>query len=255
MKAKLARITAFSRRVFLELIRDPLSYVFALGFPVVMLLIMTAVNASIPEEAHMTLFAMPSLAPGVYVFGLTFIMLFSALLLAKDRSEAFLVRLYVSPMTDGEFVLSYTAPALVLSLAQGILVYAAAGVISLVTGEGANPAGMLLSLLVSLPSALLYICLGLIFGSVFSDKSAPAASSVIISVSSLLGGIWMDVDAMGGVWLDICRALPFYHSVKLARCAYSLDFSGCGGSIAAVAVWLAVLLPLCAAVFHSKRKI
>ncbi len=255
MKNKLTRIKAFSRRVFLELVRDPMSYVLALGFPVVMLLIMTAVNASIPAEAHMTLFAMPSLAPGVYVFGLTFIMLFSALLLAKDRSESFLVRLYVSPMTDGEFVLSYTAPAMVLSAAQGILVYAAAGVISLVTGEEVNPAGTLLSLLVSLPSALMFITLGLIFGSFFSDKSAPAASSVVISISSLLGGIWMDVEAMGGVWLDICRILPFYHSVKLARCSYSLDFTGCGSSFAAVAVWLAVLLPLCAAVFRSKRKI
>ncbi|MBR3998325.1 MAG: ABC transporter permease, partial [Clostridia bacterium] len=89
------RTLIFARRVTLELLRDPLTSVFALGFPIVMLIVMTLVNQSIPDEAAMTIFSLPSLVPAVWVFGMTFLMLFSAQLLAKDRSEAFLIRLYL----------------------------------------------------------------------------------------------------------------------------------------------------------------
>ncbi|MBQ9716748.1 MAG: ABC transporter permease, partial [Clostridia bacterium] len=94
MKERMYRISAFAERVMLELVRDPLSYVFALGFPLVMLIVMTLLNESIPPEAGMTVFRIDSLAPAVYVFGLSFLMLFTALLVSKDRAEAFLVRLY-----------------------------------------------------------------------------------------------------------------------------------------------------------------
>ena len=71
----------FANRNFKELVRDPLSWIFCLGFPLVMLAIMTVINNSIPAEAGMTLFEIESLAPGIMIFGLTFVMLFACLLI------------------------------------------------------------------------------------------------------------------------------------------------------------------------------
>ena len=58
------RVLAFSGRNLKELLRDPLSYIFCLGFPLVMLVIMSIVNQSIPPEAGMTIFNIENLAGG-----------------------------------------------------------------------------------------------------------------------------------------------------------------------------------------------
>ena len=112
------RIIAFSRRNFKEILRDPLSYIFCLGFPLIMLVIMTLVNESIPAEAGMVIFRIDYLSGGIAVFGLTFIMLFTSLSVAKDRAGAFLVRLYATPMHSGDFIMGYIAPVMVIALAQ-----------------------------------------------------------------------------------------------------------------------------------------
>ena len=93
----MSKTIAFSGRNFKELVRDPLSYIFCLGFPLVMLVVMTLVNDSIPKETNMTIFRIDNLAGGIAVFGLTFVMLFVCLTVAKDRSGAFLMRLYSTP--------------------------------------------------------------------------------------------------------------------------------------------------------------
>ena len=248
------RILTYARRVTLELIRDPLSYVFSLGFPLVMLGVMTLVNASIPPGASMTLFTLPSLVPAMWIFGLTFIMLFTAQLLAKDRSEAFLIRLYLSPMTSADFLAGYLLPTAALAVIQGIITFASGAVIGLFTGEVLPLTGILTSILLSLPSILLFIAIGLVFGSILSDRAAPGVSSAVISASALLGGIWMDVDAMGGVWLKLCRVLPFYHAVKLARHGVSPDSDGILPGLAIVLAYAVLLFLLAAVLFRRQRK-
>ena len=86
----------FASRNFKEIIRDPLSWIFCVGFPIVMLVIMTVINNSIPAQAGMTLFELPKLVPGIIVFGFTFITLFTSLLVSGDRKDAFLLRIYTS---------------------------------------------------------------------------------------------------------------------------------------------------------------
>lgn len=249
------RTLIFSHRVVLELLRDPLSWVFSVGFPVVMLLVMTLLNRSIPPEAGMDLFTLPLLVPAVWVFGMTFLMLFTAQLLAKDRSEAFLIRLYLSPMKTPDFLLGYLLPVSGLGILQGVLTFLIGFVLSLITGESSGTfSGMLLTFAVSLPSLILFIALGLLFGTLFTERAAPGISSAVISAAGLLGGIWMDVDQMGGIWLEICRALPFYHAVALARSALARDLSGCGTSFLIVSLYAAVLFALASFLFLRQKK-
>ena len=218
------RILAFSERNRKEILRDPLSYVFCAAFPLVMLVIMTIVQSSIPPQSGMTVFRIDNLSAGVAVFGQAFVMLFTALTVSKDRAGSFLVRMYATPMRPADFVAGYALPMLTVGAAQTILIYAASWVISAAVGTPLNPAGLLASALTLVPSCVMFIAFGALSGTLFSEKTAPGICSIIISLGSFLGCIWFDADATGGVMLKVCRALPFYYCTKSARSAVRLDF-------------------------------
>lgn len=217
------KILGFSKRIFLEIIRDPLSYVFCLGFPLIMLAVMTLVNDTIPPETGMTIFRIDNLSGGIAVFSMTFLMMFTCLYVAKDRAGVFLTRLYATPMKSGDFIAGYIFPTFVLAVLQSVITFAASFIISLITDVKINVLGMFAAVLVLLPSMVMFISMGLLFGTVFSEKAAPGLCSVIISLGSFLGGIWFDVKGAGGVLEKICNVLPFYHSVSAARMAMNLN--------------------------------
>lgn len=248
------KVSAFSARNFKEIIRDPLSYIFCLGFPLVMLFVMTLVNDGIPAEAGMTIFRIDNLAGGIAVFGLTFVMLFTCLSVAKDRSGAFLVRLYATPMRSGDFILGYVLPTSLLAVLQILITFAASLVVSLITGIELNPLGLLLALLSLLPTVIMMISFGLLFGTLFSEKAAPGLCSIVISLASFLGGVWFDADGMGGVMLKICEALPFYHAVKAARMASALNFDGYLPHLLITLAYAVVITAVSVIVFRSKMK-
>lgn len=244
----------FADRNFKELIRDPLSWIFCLGFPIVMLVLMNVINNSIPAEAGMTLFEIQSLAPGVMIFGLTFIMLFACLLIAGDRSEAFLLRIFTSPMKSSDYITGYILPLVVLSFGQVIITLVASLVLAAISGISLDIPNMLFSVVTAIPSVLMFIGFGLLFGTLFNKNAAPGLSSIIISFSGMLGGIWMDVDAIGGTLADICRALPFYHCVKSARLAFDGDFSGSIAESGIVLIWAVIVVSVSILVFKKKMR-
>ena len=244
------RILAYSDRNRKELLRDPLSYVFCLAFPLVMLVVMTLVDTSIPRESGMTVFHIQNLCAGIAVFGQLFVMLFTTLTVSKDRAGSFLVRLYATPMTSTDFIIGYMLPMLVICVLQSILIYAVSFVISFFTPDRLNPLGLIASIPVLVPSAAMFIGFGMLFGSLFNDKAAPGVSSIIISLGSFLGGIWFDAENAGGVMYDICRCTPLLYCTRLVRAVIHLDFTWdsfffpliiVAGS-AALLTWLAIYL-------------
>ena len=116
------RVFAFSKRCAKEILRDPLNLIFGIGFPVVLLLLLSAIQANIPVD----LFEIKTLAPGISVFGLSFITLFSATLVAKDRESSFLQRLYTTPLKASDFILGYMLPMIPMALAQSAVCYSVA---------------------------------------------------------------------------------------------------------------------------------
>lgn len=253
---KMQRIKAFAVRNGKEMLRDPLSYLFCVGFPLVMLVVMTLVDRSIPTQAGMTLFRIRNLSGGIMVFGLTFVMLFTALTISKDRSGAFLLRMYASPMTAMDFVAGYLLPMLAVALVQCGLIAAASFAVSLLVGEMLPVTGLLLSLLVAVPSAVFFIGLGLLFGTLLSDKAAPGLCSIVISLGSFLGSIWFDAEATGGVLLDIARCLPFHYCTKSLRAAVQLNLTRDAFwiSLAVVCVSAIAVMAIAAWVFRVKMQ-
>lgn len=246
------RIKAFSARNIKEILREPLSYIFCLGFPLVMLVIMTLVNESIPAETGMTIFRIDNLYGGVAVFGQTFTMLFTAITVSKDRAGAFLMRLYATPMKIADFIAGYILPAMILSVLQNIIIAVLSLIISFITGVEINITGLLLSIIILIPSAVMFIGFGVLAGTIFSDKSAPAMSSIIISVGSFLGGIWFDAKATGGVMLKICKCLPFYYCTEAVRTTTAMKTDIF--SVFVVIICAVVITALSAVIFRAKMK-
>lgn len=211
------RTLTFAKRNFKEIFRDPLNLSFLFGFPVVLLLLLSAIQANIPVN----MFEIQHLAPGVAVFGLTFLTLFSATVISKDRQSSFMHRLYTTPMTPVDFILGYTLPLIPIALAEGVATYIFAIILRLEISIN-----LLLSILFLVPIALLYIGLGLLCGSVFNDKQVGGiCGALLTNVSAWLSGIWFDLELVGGTFKKIAYALPFVHSVEMQRALILGDIS------------------------------
>ncbi|MGN1103838.1 MAG: ABC transporter permease [Candidatus Coproplasma sp.] len=209
------RMIAFVKRNSLEMLRDPLIYVFCIGFPVVMLLLFQVINACTP--ASLAIFEAKSLVPGIMLFSFTFVMLMESIMVSKDRSSAFLVRLYTSPMKTNDFVIGYALPCLLVGVVQEAVCLLFGWLLTLIFGGAYFSFGsaMLLALAM-LPMLVTFIFLGILFGSILNDKSAPGICSALICGAGILGGCWMPLDTMGG-FETVCRFLPFYPSVYIGR--------------------------------------
>ena len=219
------RALNISKRNLLEISRDTLSYIFCIAFPIVMLIVMTLVNSSIPKEAGMTIFRIDNLMGGIIIFGQTFVMLFTAITIAKDRSGSFLIRLFATPMKSSDFTYGYILPMILIAVVQALISSVAALIISLIVGVKLEIFGILLTFAAMLPSAFMFVAIGLIFGTLFNEKAAPGVCSIIISLGSFVGGIWFDAEGAGGVIYKICRCLPFIYCTKTVRSAIKLDIS------------------------------
>lgn len=200
-----------------EILRDPLTLGFGLGFPVVLLFLLSAIQANIP----VSLFEIEHLAPGIAVFGLSFLTLFSATLISKDRASALLQRLYTTPLKASDFILGYTLPILPIALGQSVICY----IFSMILGLKPS-ADILLALVMVLPISLLFVALGLLFGSILNDKAVGGiCGALLTNLSAWLSGIWFDLDLVGGAFRQISYALPFVHAVELQRAVFRHEYA------------------------------
>lgn len=207
------RLLTFSGRNAKEILRDPLTAAFGLGFPIVLILLLSALQANIP----VSLFELESLTPGMTIFGLSFMTLFSATLIAKDRESTFLQRLYTSPLTAADFIFGYTLPILPIAVAQCLLCY----VVALILGLSIT-VNIVYAVLFILPAALFFIALGLLFGSLLNVKQVGGlCGALLTNLSAWLSGIWFDLELVGGAFKKIAYLLPFVHAVELERAVLS----------------------------------
>jgi len=240
------RMIAFASRTWKEILRDPLNIAFGLGFPLVLLLLMSAIQKNIPVP----LFEITRLAPGVAVFGLSFLSLFSGMLIAKDRTSSFLTRLFASPLTARDFILGYTLPVLPMAVMQGTVCLAA----SLLFGFPVS-INILLLLVVNIPAAVLFIGIGLLAGSVFTDKQVGAiCGALLTNVSAWLSGIWFDLNLIGGAFKKIAYALPFVHAFEAAKAAAAGSFETILPHLVWVGAYALAVFALAVFAFQKKMK-
>ncbi|MCM1025175.1 MAG: ABC transporter permease [Roseburia sp.] len=211
------KLLTFSGRTAKEILRDPLNLGFGLGFPLVLLLLLSAIQANVP----VSLFEIDRLTPGITVFGLSFMALFSATLVAKDRESALLQRLYTTPLTAADFIFGYILPLLPMAVGQSAVCYLTAICLGLPV-----TITILYALLFLLPAALFFIAFGLLCGSVLGSRQVGGiCGALLTNLTAWLSGVWFDLDLVGGVFKKIAEALPFVHAVELEQAVLSGDFA------------------------------
>lgn len=211
------RLLTFSKRTAKEILRDPLNLGFGLGFPVILLILLSAIQANIP----VSLFEIKNLTPGITVFGLSFMTLFAATLLAKDRESALLQRLYTTPLRAFDFILGYVLPILPIAAGQSIVCYVTAIILGLPL-----TISIIYAILFILPVSLFFIALGLLCGSVLSVKQVGGiCGALLTNLTAWLSGVWFDLKLVGGVFEQIADVLPFVHAVELERAVLNGNYS------------------------------
>jgi len=212
------KMLTFANRTTKEILRDPVNLAFGLGFPLVLILLLSAIQANIPVN----LFEIQDLAPGITIFGLSFMTLFSATIIAKDRGSSLLQRLYTTPLTSTDFILGYTLPLIPIAVAQCVVCYIAAIILGLnIT------VNILYAIIFIVPVSILFIALGLLCGSIFTDKQVGGiCGALLTNLTAWLSGIWFDLELVGGIFQKIAYVLPFVHAVEMERAIIAGNFAG-----------------------------
>ena len=240
------RVMTFAKRCAKEILRDPINLGFGLGFPLVLLLLLTALQKNIPVH----LFEIDTLTPGITVFGLSFMTLFSATLVAKDRESALLQRLYTTPLTGIDFILGYMLPILPMAIGQTVICYLVAIPLGLTVSVN-----IVYAVIGIIPMAVFNIALGLLCGSVLGVKQVGGiCGALLTNLSAWLSGVWFDLQLVGGVFEKIANVLPFVHAVELEKALLAGNFSGAANHILPVVLYSVLIAIAAVFCFLSQMK-
>ncbi len=240
------RMMTFAKRCAKEILRDPINLGFGLGFPLVLLLLLSALQKNIP----VSLFEIDSLTPGITVFGLSFMTLFSATLVAKDRESALLQRLYTTPLTGFDFIMGYMLPLLPIALGQTVICYLFA--IPLGLSVSVN---IVYALIGMIPMAVFNIALGLLCGSILGVKQVGGiCGALLTNLSAWLSGVWFDLKLVGGFFWKIANLLPFFHAVEMEKALLSGDFELASTHILPILLYSVTVTVIATVCFVGQRK-
>lgn len=238
------RMLTFSRRCMKEILRDPINLAFGLGFPLVLLVLLSSLQKNIPVH----LFEIDTLTPGITVFGLSFLTLFSATLIAKDRESAFLQRLYTTPLTGFDFIMGYMIPVLPIALGQAIACYLFAIPLGITF-----QADIIYAIIGIVPMAVFNIALGLLCGSMLSVKQVGGiCGAMLTNLSAWLSGVWFDLELVGGTFEKIANMLPFVHAVEMEKALFNGNYEAAASHSLPVLLYSVIITA--AAVFGFLRQ-
>ena len=208
------RMINFAKRNFKELVRDPLSLIFEIILPLFLLFIFQQFN--IPAENY----RLENFTPSIVLFGFSFITLFSATLVSKDRTSSLLIRLGTSPMKSSDYILGYIFSILPIILIQNILFFITAIILGLEFTISIIP-----TILVSMLISIFFISLGILIGSLVSEKGTGGIGSIIVQLVCFTSGMYFPKEVVGGVFEIICKILPFEGCLNILQGVLHNDFS------------------------------
>lgn len=207
----------YAKRNLKELLSDPVSLIFTIGLPVFLLIFMVSLNENLGVN---DVYKVENFVPSTIIFSYAFLTMFSGMLVAKDRSSAFLSRMFISPLKPHHYILGYMIPLLLIALIQSIILYAVGFIMGL---------PITIHVLTSLPFllliSLLFIGLGILFGSLLKDQQVGPITSILIQVVAFLSGMWFSLDLVGGFFKQVGYVLPFAHGVDMVRSVIAGDYT------------------------------
>lgn len=237
---------ALSTRTAKEILRDPINLFFGLGFPLILILLLSTIQRNIP----VSLFEIDKLTPGITVFGLSFMSLFAAVIVSKDRESALLSRLYTTPLKSFDFIIGYTIPLIPISILQSLICY----IIAIPFGLKLS-IGVIMALIGNILVSLFFISFGVLCGSSLSSKQVGGiCGALLTNLSAWLSGIWFDISLVGGVFKTVADALPFIHAVEMEKALFSGNYEGIGIHILIVGIYTLIVTLLSIYMFLRQMK-
>ena len=200
------RMLNFAKRNFKELIRDPLSLIFEIALPLFLLFIFQQFN--IPDE----IYSIENFTPSIILFGFAFITLFSSTLIAKDRTSSLLIRLGTSPMKSSDYILGYILSIIPIILIQNVLFFTLAMILGLKFSIG-----IIYTILASLVISIFFISLGILIGSVTSEKGTGGIGSLIVQLVCFTSGMYFSNEMVGKGFAFLCKILPFESCLNIIK--------------------------------------
>ena len=243
---------AFTKRTAKEIILDPLSLFFGIGFPVILLLLLSAINSGIPDGHGPDNFKIENLAPAVSVFGLSFITLFSALLVSKDRCSSLLQRLFTTPLTAVDYIVGYMLPLLPIGVVQCAVCF----IVALLLGLSFT-VNILYTLIGALVISLLFASMGLLFGTLLNEKQVGGlCGALLTNIVAWFSGAWFSLSMIGGAYEIVGKILPFYHAVEIQKALLRGELDGifAEGHLWILLAYTVVITVAAIALFTSKMK-
>ena len=236
------RMLNFAKRNFKELVRDPISLVFEIALPLFLLFIFQQFN--IPADNY----RLENFTPSIILFGFSFITLFTATLIAKDRTSSFLIRLGTSPMKSSDYILGYIVSLLPIVLIQNVLFFLVAIILGLKFSISIIP-----TIIVSMVISVFFISLGILIGSLVSEKATGGLGSIVVQLVCFTSGMYFPKDSIGGIFEVICKILPFEACLNIIQGTLHNNFNNLSitNIIVFIIYFLAVIL-LSVSVFKKR---
>lgn len=200
------RTLNFAKRNFKEIIRDPLSIIFAVILPLFLLFIFQQID--IPTDNY----KIENFTPGIIIFSFSFITLFTAMLISKDRSTSLLIRLGISPMKPMDYIFGYIISIIPIIIIQNILFF----IFAIILGLNFS-INIIWAALISIVIAVLFIAIGILIGSIFSEKASSGISSIVVQLVCFTSGMYFSKDMLGDVFSKVCDYLPFDSCVTIIK--------------------------------------
>ncbi|MES9672915.1 ABC transporter permease [Bacillus pseudomycoides] len=231
------RYLAFASRNRKEILRDPLTLLFGIVLPVIIMCLFSIMQKNMPLDLYHI----------ENVFSFSFITLFSGMLIGKDKSSSFLMRIFASPMSASDYITGYALPLLPVAILQIVICFISAFFLGL--SFNANVLGATILLIII---AMLYIGFGLLLGTYFTDKQVGGIFAIFVNLTTWLSGTWFKLDMIGGTFKTIGYALPFAHAVDATRFALSGEY----GDLVVPLLWIVgyIIIIFVIAVLGFKRK-
>ena len=240
------KMMTFAKRCAKEIMRDPINLGFGLGFPLILLLLLSTIQSNIPVE----LFEIDTLTPGITVFGLSFMTLFSATLIAKDRESALLQRLYTTPLTGFDFIMGYMLPILPIALGQVIICY----LFSIALGLTVS-VNIIYAIIGIIPMAIFNIALGLFCGSLLGVKQVGGVCGALLTnLSAWLSGVWFDLKLVGGFFERLANVFPFVHAAEMEKALFNGNFELAATHILPIMLYSVLITAVAVLCFFAQMK-
>lgn len=236
------RTLNFAKRNFKEIIRDPLSIIFAVILPLFLLFIFQQFD--IPTDNY----KIENFTPGIIIFSFSFITLFTAMLISKDRSTSLLIRLGISPMKPMDYIFGYIISIIPIIIIQNILFF----ILAIILGLNFS-INIIWAALISIVIAVLFIDIGILIGSIFSEKASSGISSIVVQLVCFTSGMYFSKDMLGDIFSKVCDYLPFDSCVTIIKGVMNnkLDLIGIRNIVVFI-VYLLVTLVVSIIVFRKK---